>query len=440
MKEEKVQMRKQNMKLFPIYKRLSWDYLFYYTIVFLFLTQVKKINAADVVLLDSFYFIFSIFAQIPSTFIIEFFGRKNSTIIANVLNCMYMITIIFGNSLTNLIIGKVFCSIAFAIKNSTEPSLLNESIPPTKLKSKIFARINEKGMSGYHIMNAISTIIAGFLYEINPYIPMTLSLITLVIVTLLSILFVEPVQRKSKKVKDENSLKEMKKAFKFVLKSERLKGLLLFSGVMVGFTKLLSNSYEVSMLNDLEIPASLLGFVFAILGILSSFYTSHQEAFHNRFRNKSLTILGYLATGSCLLAGVSGIIARKYNIGLVLVMIFYAVQFMVVGIFYPLIEKYLSNFANKKIDTKIYTVNNLIKGVMGAITGVVGSFLLERMETAYCMIIIGILFGIIIVLVSHFMKGRVGLKPSEYSKEELKYDKLKEMMSIQGQVQDGHGR
>lgn len=40
-KEEKQRMRKINMKLFPIHKMLSWDLLFYYTINFLFLTQVK---------------------------------------------------------------------------------------------------------------------------------------------------------------------------------------------------------------------------------------------------------------------------------------------------------------------------------------------------------------------------------------------------------------
>lgn len=32
-----------NMKLFPIYKALSWDTLFYYAIEFLFLTRCKKI-------------------------------------------------------------------------------------------------------------------------------------------------------------------------------------------------------------------------------------------------------------------------------------------------------------------------------------------------------------------------------------------------------------
>ena len=33
-KEEKQKMRKRNMKLFPIYKMLSWDLLFYYTFYF----------------------------------------------------------------------------------------------------------------------------------------------------------------------------------------------------------------------------------------------------------------------------------------------------------------------------------------------------------------------------------------------------------------------
>ena len=39
-KEEKQRMRKINMKLFPIYKALSWDLLFYYTINFLFFMNV----------------------------------------------------------------------------------------------------------------------------------------------------------------------------------------------------------------------------------------------------------------------------------------------------------------------------------------------------------------------------------------------------------------
>ena len=75
-KEEKQKMRKINMKLFPIYKALSWDLLFYYTINFLFLTQIKKISASDIVLTDSFYALFVMILQIPINIIIAFLGKK----------------------------------------------------------------------------------------------------------------------------------------------------------------------------------------------------------------------------------------------------------------------------------------------------------------------------------------------------------------------------
>lgn len=36
-KEEQIKMSKRNMKLFPIYKGMAWDYLFYSTIDFFIL-------------------------------------------------------------------------------------------------------------------------------------------------------------------------------------------------------------------------------------------------------------------------------------------------------------------------------------------------------------------------------------------------------------------
>ena len=57
--------------------------------------------------------------------------------------------------------------------------------------------------------------------------------------------------------------------------------------------------------------------------------------------------------------------------------------------------------------------------------GIMASFLLDKMSTAYCMIVIGIIFTIIYILMGKYMKNRVGLKPEEYSKEERKYDELR---------------
>lgn len=425
-KTEEIQMRKRNMKLFPTYKKLAWDYIFFYTINFLFLTQVKGINPADVVLIDSFYYLFATIAQIPATLVIEFLGRKNSMIFANILNCTYMVVIMFSKNLFNLIIAECLSSLAFAIKESAEPSLLNESIPPTRQKSKIFARINEKGMSSYYVINGISTVLAGILYEVNPYIPITLSLITIIIVTILSTLFIEPVSKKRKKKIDINQIQELKESFQFVLKSERIKGLIVFSVMLSSLLGVLT-TYEVSLMEELNVSAAYLGVLFAVLGITSSFGTKKQEKVHNYYHNKSLIFVASLIIGSCILAGLVGVFAPSFRPAILIIIIAYVVKYIGTGIYYALIEKYMSNFTNKEIDTKIFTARNCVRSITGATIGIMASFLLDRMSTAYCMTVIGICFAILLILVNKYMKNRVGLKPEQYSKEEVKYDKLKSL-------------
>lgn len=180
-------------------------------------------------------------------------------------------------------------------------------------------------------------------------------------------------------------------------------------------------------MEDLNIPATYLGILFAILGITSSLGTSKQQKFHKKYRNKSLTVVGSIVIGSCILSGIAGLIAKDYKIAIIVLVITYSTKYTYAGIYYALIEKYLSNFTNKDIDTKIFTANNCIRSISSAAIGIMASFLLDRMETAYCMIIIGLIFAILITLVSKYMKTRVGLKPEEYAKEEVRYDKLKEM-------------
>ena len=422
--KEKVQMRKRNMKLYPIYKTLSWDYLFFYTTNFLFLTGVKHIAPADVVLIDSFYALFGIIMQIPATFVIEYLGRKRSLIFANFLNCIYMLVVMFSTNLFNLITAEILSSLAFGIKETVDPALLNESIPPSRYKSKIFAKISQKGTSNYYIINAITTVLAGFFYDINPYIPITLSFIITVLVTILSTGFIEP-QNKNKKheVQDFNQLKELKDSFKFILKSERLKALILFAAVSGGVISLMS-TYEVSLLEDFDMPAKFLCIIFAILGIISGIAAKKQESFHEKYKNKSLSTLLGIIGGTILVAGICGIIAKQYSVFILFIVITYMIRYSYQAMYYPLTERYLRNFSNEKIDTKIFTARNFLKSVLSATIGIMASFLLDRMNISYCMLIVGVLTILFTILISQYMKTRVGLKPEEYAKEERQFDEL----------------
>lgn len=411
MKEsQKAKIRKKNMRLFPISKSLGWDYLFFYTTNFLFLTQVKNISAASVVLIDSFYALFGIIMQIPAAFIVEYLGRKKSIVLANILNCLYMLVVMTSVNLFNLIIAEMLSSLAFGIKESAEPALLNESIPSSKNKSNIFSRINEKGIANWYILNAITTVLAGFFYDINPYIPISLALMVTVLVTIISTGFIEPTEKKkSKNIEQFNQIADIKDSFKFIFKSERLKSLILCSALSTGIMSILA-SYEVSLLEELNIEAKYLCTIFAIIGIISGLITKKQEAFHEKYKNKSLQTLLIILGVSILLAGITGIISETYKLAVILIVIFFTIGNCTRAIFYPLIEKYLRNFANEEIDTKIFVARNFLGSILSAVIGLIGSFLLERMSTAYSMTIIGIMALIITVMLSKYMKQRVRFK------------------------------
>lgn len=428
-KEETQRMRKVNMKIFPTYKKLAWDYLFFYTIDFLFLTQVKGISPADVVLKSTFYSIFSMILQIPANMVVEFLGRKNSLILGNILNCFYIVIIMLSSNLGDLIFAEFISAVAFTIKNVAEPSLLNESIPPSKNKSEIYSKINAKGSSGFYMLNAISKIIAGFLFAINGYLPIICSLIVLVIVIIISLGFIEPIKGKKKNIGElvnKKQLKDMKDGFSYILKSERLKALILASSLIVTLIVILNN-YTVNLLEDLKLSSAIIGIIGAVGSFISAFASKKQETYHNKFRNKSLISIAMMISISCLFAGLCALKAEEYIVLLIIVVLMNLIYYFGQGMYYTIIDKYLRNFTNKEIDTKIFAAKNLFSNIIRVIGGLFATFLLSKLSVSYSMIILGIIFTIMYMLLAQYMKTRVGLKPEEYSKEERKYDEQKQV-------------
>ena len=381
----KVQMRKRNMKQFPTYKKISWDYLFYYTIDFLFLTQVKNISAANVVLLSSIKALCGIFIQIPANIIVDFLGRKNSVILGNILNCLYLVIFMMSGSLFDLIIAKFISSLACSIKDIAEPSLLNASIPPSRYKSNIFAKINAKGTSRIFYFK--------FYYK--------------------------------NKTNVKKQLSDIEEGFKYVLKSERLKALIIAASLIASLLSILVN-YRTSLLQDIKMPASFMGIISALLSFSSAYACKKQNDFHNRYRNKSIIIMALMISVSTILAGIIALKAEGSTILIMIIIALYLFTKYAHGMFYAIIDRYFRNFTNKNIDTKVFATKNLFVNTVSAVMGILASFLLDKMQTAYCMIVIGVAFTILYILMGTYMKTRVGLKPEQYSKEERKYDELKE--------------
>lgn len=82
MKEKQIaQMRKSNMKLYTIYQMIGLDFIFYYGIEVLFLSQVKGISDANIVLSGAIYAIFQMILQLPIMVVVNKIGKRKSILL-----------------------------------------------------------------------------------------------------------------------------------------------------------------------------------------------------------------------------------------------------------------------------------------------------------------------------------------------------------------------
>lgn len=415
---------KSNIKLYPIYKMLSWDLLFYYSIIFIFLIQIKHISPADVLLGEAFYPIFKFILLMPLTALIEKVGKRKSLIIANFANSISILCYILAQNFTLVVVGQFFAAIAFVIKGVAETNLLYDNLPRGEQRGSQFSKIDGKATSWYYYLDGITSVASGFLYVINGYLPLILCFTCCIISTIISFKFKETERMKVQVNSNKNYLKNLKKSFKYILQSKRLRYLIIFGATFSGFLSVLV-SLRSGVLEEIGMPEQYFGVIFAFLGIVSGISAKYQNAFHNRLRNRTLTVLAVPVAMSNIFIGMAVLAKPSYGILVTFIITMYFIQFVARGPFYTLIKRYLNNFTTHTVRDKISSSYNLMESIARALIALLSSALLRITTSSVTILVIGCVITIILVLLLDKMKTKVGLKPEEYKKEEIEFTEIK---------------
>lgn len=424
MNEEGItKARKQNMKIYPLYRAVSLDLIFYYAIEFLFLTQVKNISGADVVLSTAFYAIFMMILQIPASIMVDKVGTRRCTILANIFNVLFIILIIFCNNLKTLILAQFISGLCYSLKDISDKALLRSSIPKTKRKGEIFAKLEGKGYKNYYLINSITAVLSGLLYILNPYIPIIGCLLFTILSVVISLGFKEikiedKVNTTKNKEEKKNYWKELIDVMDFIFNSQRLRSLFLSCGIIWGILCLMS-TYRSSLLVDMGTPEYIITAIAALVGIAASMGSKKQRRFHKYFRNKSLTAILLLIIVFSIIAGMTGIINISYFSNIIIITICFSIINFSKGVYEVISTRYLGNFARQKILTQILAINAISRNIFRAIIGFLGSYLLRITNTANSIILIGIMLLLTTIGLISYMKTRLGLKPEEYDENEI---------------------
>lgn len=423
-KKELIRNKRKNARLYPIYKMFSWDLLFYYAIAFVFLVEVKGFSAAQVMLTDALYPIFKIILNIPSLTIIDKIGKKKSLIIANMMLAIYLILLMCCQGIINLLLIYIILAFSFTIKSIVESNILYESVSQKKGKG-MFAKIEEIGARNYYYLDGITSMATGFLFVINGYLPMIISLMFVIISIAITTGFKEintrkTIENKSFIRKIVNYKEELKTAFKFIFKSHRLQAIMIFT---LFFDGLIYSSYTLreSMLAELQISPEYFAIIISGLTIVSGIFASLQEKIHNRFKNKALTFIVTIYVPTFIIIGIISMLNIPIIIKIPLILLMYILQYAMQSPYNTLSSVYIKNFTSLEIRTKIASTFDLIKSISQCLIALFVSFLLTITTVKYNFIILGSIFIIIMMAILIYIKPRFGLKPEEYEKQDIEF-------------------
>ena len=417
--------KKRNRKLFILYKTLANDLLLYYTISYLFLSNVKGLSTSQIVFAEAFYPIFKLIFQFPCTILIQKIGKRNSLLFANFNVAIYLFSILLVNSTLGLIIANIFCAVGFVIKGIAESNFLYDSLDDSDTKKEDFSKFEGKASSRFFFLDAITAFATGFLYLINPYLPMMLSCICMLISIIIVFAFKEISVLDTTKQETKTSIfKQLSmqitdtfSGFKYIVKSTRLRALILFNALLVSLLILMVTLHK-SILDDVGVSSEYLGIIFAIMGIVISYSSSRSIHIHQKYHNKTLSVLGISLTISIIITGLCTIINIPAVWMYFILLLMISVSYIVKGPHYVLIKQYLNSFCDSDMRIKIYSANLFFEYITTATISMACSALLKYYSNSFATLIIGVIAFVLMIFLIKYMSTRVGLRPEEYSEKD----------------------
>lgn len=416
-------IKRNNAKLYPIYKMFSWDLLFFYSIQFLFYTITKKVTASEILIINGLYLLFRILTQIPAVTITDFLGKRKSIILGNFFIIIYLLILLFFPGAISIIIANLVFALGYNMKIIAEANLLYDSVS-TRGGEGLYSKLEAKGGSWYYLLDGIASLIAGYLFVINNYIPIIICLGFVIISTILSFKFkdvyeVKQKPRKALKTNLKEYGKDLKSSLRFILKSKRMKAFVLFQVVFASVIEIVS-TYNSDLLINIGIPEQQFSMIFAVLTLIAGISLSLKKTIEKKFKNRTLTLLSLMYIGACVVVGViSSLWTNQIIIPIILIM--YAIQKICVSMWYILEPKYLKNFTKEDTRNKLTFAYEFTGAIVASFFSILGGLLLNVLNVKNAFLVIGLLGGVSMIITLNYMKTRFGLKPEEYTVEDIEF-------------------
>lgn len=390
-----IERVEKSNKIYPIYYGLSSDLVFWIAINTLFLSTVKNLSAFQINSLTTISTILAIVLYFFASKIINKIGNITSVRLANLLLLLSSLLLTFSKSYFFLLLGQILYEFAFVFK-AIDSVILIKNLKYLKKEEK-YLEIKNKGTTIYSLITMIISLISGFLFNINPYLPMFICVFICTINLILSMFIVEG------DIKEEPNMKTSVKISKLVVYIILIYGL-LYGIIVIGQNNAkLFMQYRLNEVVSIEKTAIILSFIVFASRLVRLISNLTFMKIYNVLKNKIIILMEFLLLVSYVLFVIGNFIRNGIIAALIM-----AIGFIIFLWLRDPIENLLTELLmkNTKVDEREQTIIyfQFFRKLTTFLLSMIATLILLKFEMVYIYGLFTIIVFMYIPLIINFYK------------------------------------
>lgn len=379
---ENVDYKKLNrsISIYPLFYGLTADLIFWIAINTLFLTTVKHLSASQINSIEAISTVVGIFFQLILVKIVRRIGNLNSVKLGVVLLFLSVLLNIVSKNYIGFLLAEIFYVIGFVFKHMDNVILIKDL--KYLNRSDEYINYQTKGSTIYSLITLLISAISGFMFNINPYIPVIICLIVCFInIILTNFIYEVPVNDKNI---DNKEYKINKKYF-----SKKIIMMILLYGLFYAMinsgqkNSKLFIQFDLQNLFDLDKVAIYMGafiFISRVTRLLSNLLFLK---IYNKYKSKMIFMLEFGLASAFIFLLIGHFVGNIY--GIYIMALGFFMFLFIRDPFDNFMRKTLFENSSEKVHDKIVNYINLTKKIFTLMYSTIVASMLIKLNYVYVM-------------------------------------------------------
>ena len=382
----------RSIKIYPIFYGLTADLIFWIAINTLFLTTVKNLTPAQINSMEAIATGIGIIFQLFLVKIVRKIGNINSVKLGVTLLFLSVLLNTICTKYIGFLIAELLYTIGFVFKHMDNVILIKNLKYIDK--SDDYIKYQTKGSMIYSLVTLIISLISGFLFNINPYIPMIICM-TICFINILLTYFIYDVPIIKEEEKKDNKKINLNKPIIYMILLYGLFYALIATGQKNSKLFIQINMQDFLSINKVAIYMSIFIFISRISRLTSNLVF---VKVYNRLKNKTIYLLELILVLAFTLLLTGNFIGRNM-IGIWTMAIGFFLFLLIRDPVDTYLRKTLFDNSKEEIHDKIVNYITLSRKIFSLLYIMIISIMLINLNYVYVMSLLLVIAISLIILI-----------------------------------------